>query len=93
MPEYSKLIKTPMDLSKVRSKLEVKETSGYKSTEDFVADMRLIFKNCATFHKVCLYFLFDMVFKLVSNIQFSCRIRKRIGSEIFLKCCGTKGNK
>lgn len=48
MPEYSEIIKTPMDLSVVRSKLE---DSQYKSTEDFVADVRLIFKNCATFHK------------------------------------------
>ncbi|GAA6105806.1 transcription intermediary factor 1-alpha isoform X5 [Tachysurus ichikawai] len=51
MPEYNEIIKTPMDLSKVRSKLEVKESPSYRSTEDFVADMRLIFKNCATFHK------------------------------------------
>ncbi|KTG31391.1 hypothetical protein cypCar_00030773 [Cyprinus carpio] len=48
MPEYSEIIKTPMDLSVIRSKLEV---SNYKSTEDFVEDVRLIFKNCATFHK------------------------------------------
>lgn len=51
MPEYSEIIKHPMDLSKVRSKLEGKESGGYRRTEDFVADMRLIFKNCATFHK------------------------------------------
>ncbi|XP_026080099.1 transcription intermediary factor 1-alpha isoform X2 [Carassius auratus] len=48
MPEYSEIIKTPMDLSVIRSKLE---DSNYKSTEDFVEDVRLIFKNCATFHK------------------------------------------
>uniref|UniRef100_A0A673N6P1 RING-type E3 ubiquitin transferase n=1 Tax=Sinocyclocheilus rhinocerous TaxID=307959 RepID=A0A673N6P1_9TELE len=48
MPEYSEIIKTPMDLSVIRSKLK---DSNYKSTEDFVEDVRLIFKNCATFHK------------------------------------------
>uniref|UniRef100_A0A671PIA4 RING-type E3 ubiquitin transferase n=1 Tax=Sinocyclocheilus anshuiensis TaxID=1608454 RepID=A0A671PIA4_9TELE len=48
MPEYSEIIKTPMDLSVIRSKLAVR---NYKSTEDFVEDVRLIFKNCATFHK------------------------------------------
>ncbi|XP_042578332.1 transcription intermediary factor 1-alpha-like isoform X2 [Cyprinus carpio] len=48
MPEYSEIIKTPMDLSVIRSKLEDR---NYKSTEDFVEDVRLIFKNCATFHK------------------------------------------
>ncbi|XP_076860925.1 transcription intermediary factor 1-alpha isoform X2 [Brachyhypopomus gauderio] len=51
MPEYNEIIKTPMDLSKVRSKLEDKQSPGYKNTDDFVADVRLIFKNCATFHK------------------------------------------
>ncbi|KAI4887834.1 hypothetical protein NFI96_026523 [Prochilodus magdalenae] len=51
MPEYNEIIKTPMDLSKVRSKLECKQNPGYRSTEEFVADMRLIFKNCAIFHK------------------------------------------
>uniref|UniRef100_A0A673GDI1 RING-type E3 ubiquitin transferase n=1 Tax=Sinocyclocheilus rhinocerous TaxID=307959 RepID=A0A673GDI1_9TELE len=48
MPEYSEIIKMPMDLSVIRSKLAVR---NYKSTEDFVEDVRLIFKNCATFHK------------------------------------------
>lgn len=48
MPEYSEIIKTPMDLSVIRSRLE---KMHYKSTDDFVADVRLIFKNCATFHK------------------------------------------
>lgn len=52
MPEYSEIIKTPMDLSKVKSKLDGKESPSYRSTDDLVADMRLIFKNCATFHKV-----------------------------------------
>ncbi|XP_015457870.2 transcription intermediary factor 1-alpha isoform X2 [Astyanax mexicanus] len=51
MPEYNEIIKTPMDLLMVRNKMEGKQNPGYKSTEDFVADMRLIFKNCAIFHK------------------------------------------
>lgn len=71
MPEYNEIIKTPMDLSKVRSKMEGKESPSYRSTEDFVADMRLIFKNCATFHKVWLCFLFDMIFEVICNVHFS----------------------
>ncbi len=59
MPEYSEIIKTPMDLSVIRSKLE---DSNYKSTEDFVEDVRLIFKNCATFHKVCGLALITILF-------------------------------
>ncbi|XP_062852518.1 transcription intermediary factor 1-alpha isoform X2 [Trichomycterus rosablanca] len=51
MPEYSEIIKTPMDLSIVKSKLEGRGSASYRSTKDFVVDIRLIFKNCATFHK------------------------------------------
>ncbi|XP_042563050.1 transcription intermediary factor 1-alpha isoform X2 [Clupea harengus] len=51
MPEYNEIIKTPMDLSVVRTKLDVKQNPSYKRPDDFVADIRLIFKNCAKFHK------------------------------------------
>lgn len=51
MPEYNEIIKSPMDLSVVRSKLELKQSPSYKRPDDFVADIRLIFKNCAKFHK------------------------------------------
>uniref|UniRef100_A0A3Q3LH69 RING-type E3 ubiquitin transferase n=1 Tax=Mastacembelus armatus TaxID=205130 RepID=A0A3Q3LH69_9TELE len=50
---YKELIKTPMDLSIVRRKLESKSKDGecYTSPEDFVADIRLIFYNCAKYYK------------------------------------------
>ncbi|XP_063072968.1 transcription intermediary factor 1-alpha isoform X2 [Engraulis encrasicolus] len=51
MPEYSAIIKTPMDLSVVRRKLQLKQSPSYKKPDDFVADIRLMFKNCAKFHK------------------------------------------
>ncbi|XP_029115739.1 transcription intermediary factor 1-alpha isoform X1 [Scleropages formosus] len=51
VPEYYQVIKTPMDLSIVKSKLEAKESPKYKSPNEFVADVRLIFRNCAQFNE------------------------------------------
>ncbi|XP_067438596.1 transcription intermediary factor 1-alpha-like [Thunnus thynnus] len=50
---YKELIKTPMDLSIVKRKLEskLKEGECYVSPEGFVADVRLIFLNCAKYYK------------------------------------------
>ncbi|CAJ1055055.1 transcription intermediary factor 1-alpha isoform X3 [Xyrichtys novacula] len=50
---YKELIKTPMDLSIVKKKLESKLKDGelYSSPEEFVADIRLIFTNCAKYYK------------------------------------------
>lgn len=41
-----------MDLSIVRKKLESKGCDSYSSPESFVADIRLIFSNCAKYYKV-----------------------------------------
>ncbi|KAK2858829.1 hypothetical protein Q5P01_003449 [Channa striata] len=50
---YKELIKTPMDLSIVKRKLESKSAVAecYVSPEAFVADVRLIFFNCAKYYK------------------------------------------
>ncbi|XP_031721446.1 transcription intermediary factor 1-alpha isoform X3 [Anarrhichthys ocellatus] len=50
---YKELIKTPMDLSIVKKKLESKsqEGDGYNGPEGFVTDVRLIFFNCAKYYK------------------------------------------
>ncbi|KAM6895773.1 transcription intermediary factor 1-alpha [Xenentodon cancila] len=48
---YKELIKTPMDLSIVKKKLESRDGDGYSSPEGFVADVRLIFINCAKYYK------------------------------------------
>ncbi|NWV35069.1 TIF1A factor, partial [Grantiella picta] len=50
VPNYYKIIKKPMDLSTIKKRLEV-ANSFYTKPEDFVADARLIFKNCAEFYK------------------------------------------
>lgn len=48
---YKELIKTPMDLSIVKRKLESREGECYSGPEGFVADVRLIFFNCAKYYK------------------------------------------
>lgn len=49
IPEYFKIIKSPMDLSTVRNKLN---TGQYENSKEFEADVRLIFKNCYKFNPV-----------------------------------------
>lgn len=48
---YKELIKAPMDLSIVKRKLESHGDESYGSPQEFVADMRLIFINCANYYK------------------------------------------
>ncbi|XP_064510828.1 transcription intermediary factor 1-alpha [Pseudopipra pipra] len=50
VPDYYKIIKKPMDLSTIKRRLEV-TNSFYTKPEDFVADFRLIFQNCAEFNE------------------------------------------
>lgn len=52
MPNYFKIIKQPMDLKKVKKKLQVKSSQFYQTTLEFVSDMRLVFKNCAKYNEV-----------------------------------------
>lgn len=47
IPHYPEIIKNPMDLSTVERKLDSQE---YDGSEDFEADIRLIFSNCYTFN-------------------------------------------
>lgn len=52
VPNYYKIIKQPMDLKKVKRKLQLRSSQYYQSTEAFVSDMRLVFKNCAKYNEV-----------------------------------------
>ncbi|KAK9410028.1 tripartite motif-containing protein 66 [Crotalus adamanteus] len=47
---YYQIIKKPMDLSIIRKKLQKKDELHYTSSEELVADVRLMFWNCATFN-------------------------------------------
>jgi hypothetical protein len=46
-PDYYTVIKKPMDLGTVQAKLHGR---GYKSSDDFVADVRQVWSNCKTFN-------------------------------------------
>uniref|UniRef100_A0A3Q1HHA1 E3 ubiquitin-protein ligase TRIM33 n=1 Tax=Anabas testudineus TaxID=64144 RepID=A0A3Q1HHA1_ANATE len=52
VPNYYKIIKQPMDLKKVKKKLQLRSSHHYQSTQDFVSDMRLVFKNCAKYNEM-----------------------------------------
>uniref|UniRef100_A0A8C4W615 Tripartite motif containing 66 n=1 Tax=Gopherus evgoodei TaxID=1825980 RepID=A0A8C4W615_9SAUR len=47
---YYQIIKRPMDLSIMRKKLQKKDKSHYSVPEELVADVRLMFWNCAKFN-------------------------------------------
>ncbi|XP_072475597.1 tripartite motif-containing protein 66 isoform X2 [Notamacropus eugenii] len=47
---YYQIIKRPMDLSIIRRKLQKKDIAHYLSPEEVVADVRLMFWNCAKFN-------------------------------------------
>uniref|UniRef100_A0A8C6PCL9 Tripartite motif containing 33 n=1 Tax=Nothobranchius furzeri TaxID=105023 RepID=A0A8C6PCL9_NOTFU len=52
VPNYYKIIKQPMDLKRVKRKLQLRSSQYYKSIQEFVQDMRLVFKNCSTYNEV-----------------------------------------
>ncbi|XP_031616444.1 bromodomain adjacent to zinc finger domain protein 2B isoform X2 [Contarinia nasturtii] len=47
-PTYKKIIKHPMDLSTIKKRIQ---DMHYKSRDDFIADVRLIFDNCEMFNE------------------------------------------
>lgn len=49
---YYQIIKRPIDLSVIRRKLDKSKTLHYFSAEQFVDDVLLMLKNCATFNYV-----------------------------------------
>ncbi|XP_064417726.1 transcription intermediary factor 1-alpha isoform X2 [Latimeria chalumnae] len=51
VPDYYKIIKKPMDLSTIKKKLQKKHSQHYQKPEDFIADVHLIFLNCAEFNE------------------------------------------
>ncbi|XP_074537469.1 E3 ubiquitin-protein ligase TRIM33 isoform X2 [Halichoeres trimaculatus] len=52
VPNYYKIIKQPMDLKKVKKKLQLRNSQYYQSIQEFVSDMRLVFKNCAKYNEM-----------------------------------------
>lgn len=52
VPNYYKIIKQPMDLKKVKKKLQLRNSQYYQSVQEFVSNMRLVFKNCAKYNEM-----------------------------------------
>ncbi|XP_066500215.1 E3 ubiquitin-protein ligase TRIM33 isoform X2 [Hoplias malabaricus] len=51
VPNYYKIIKNPMHLNLVKSKLQLKHLQHYQSPKEFVYDVRLVFSNCAKYNE------------------------------------------
>ncbi|KAM8973919.1 transcription intermediary factor 1-alpha isoform 2-T2 [Pelodytes ibericus] len=51
VPDYYRIIKRPMDLSAIKRKLQLNSSPNYARPEEFVSDIRLIFKNCLEFNE------------------------------------------
>ena len=47
IPNYNEIVKQPMDLGTIQSKLANNE---YENADDFEKDVRLVFKNCYLFN-------------------------------------------
>ena len=50
---YKKVIKTPMDIATIKKKLDLPSSNAgaYKTRDEFVEDVRLIFTNCEVFNE------------------------------------------
>ncbi|XP_063785425.1 transcription intermediary factor 1-alpha isoform X2 [Pseudophryne corroboree] len=51
VPDYYRIIKRPMDLSHIKRKLQLNGSPHYTRPEEFVSDIRLIFRNCSEFNE------------------------------------------
>ncbi|XP_063064764.1 E3 ubiquitin-protein ligase TRIM33 isoform X3 [Engraulis encrasicolus] len=52
VPNYYKIIKQPMALNTVKQKLQLKHAQHYRTATEFVADVRLVFSNCAKYNEM-----------------------------------------
>ena len=48
-----------MDLTSIRAKLQPMHFEQYSTVDEFIADCKLIFTNCARFNDVRIYLLFN----------------------------------
>lgn len=50
VPNYYKIVTKPMDFGAMKMKLQGQTNQSYKSVEEFIHDIHLIFSNCALFN-------------------------------------------
>lgn len=75
---YYQIIKRPMDLSVIRAKLNKRNSKHYNSPDQFVADVYLMFQNCAKFNYVSLV-IFCWLNALLHHVTISfCLITARL---------------
>jgi hypothetical protein len=51
---YHKVIGRPMDLRTIKEKI-----NSYSTMSEFLTDIRLMFQNCSTFNRVCIFIRID----------------------------------
>lgn len=51
LPDYYKIIRRPMDLGTIRSRLEAKDGTGYHNVREFCEDVRLVFRNAMLYNE------------------------------------------
>ncbi|XP_046546043.1 E3 ubiquitin-protein ligase TRIM33-like isoform X1 [Haliotis rubra] len=51
VPNYYKIIQVPMDFTTIKCKLSRQHFNHYNCIEDFLADVKLVFLNCATYNQ------------------------------------------
>lgn len=52
VPNYYKIITNPIDFLKIKVKVQRQNFNHYDSVEEFIADVKLVFQNCATYNAV-----------------------------------------
>ncbi|XP_063401080.1 E3 ubiquitin-protein ligase TRIM33-like isoform X2 [Mytilus trossulus] len=50
VPNYYKIITNPIDFLKIKVKVQRQNFNHYDSVEEFIADVKLVFQNCATYN-------------------------------------------
>ena len=55
MPRYHEIIRTPMDLGTIKKRLRRGHPHHYETVEEFLADVQLVFTNCAKYNEVRIY--------------------------------------
>eukprot|EP00106_Octopus_bimaculoides_P009925 XP_014777367.1 PREDICTED: E3 ubiquitin-protein ligase TRIM33-like [Octopus bimaculoides] len=52
VPNYYRIITNPMDFTTIKYKLSRQHFNHYKDVERFIADIKLVFKNCSLYNSV-----------------------------------------
>ena len=62
IPDYPDIVKNPMDFGTIKKKLNA---YSYKSGQDFLTDMKLVFENCILYNGVSNKASVTMLYRLI----------------------------